>query len=55
MIGKVISYKPCNLEGCSGTMLLVEWPIKRKGMKSNRTWPCTKGLTVVDETTWEIM
>jgi hypothetical protein len=36
--GQVISFKPCNLDGCGGLRLLVVWP------DSRRTWPCSEGL-----------
>ncbi len=30
--------KPCTLEGCNGTRIMVRWPNGR------RTWPCSEGL-----------
>ena len=40
--------KPCTLEGCPGTRVMVRWP------DGKRSWPCSKGLEAREDG-YEIM
>lgn len=46
--GEVRGTRPCQLAGCRGLRLLVRWP------DGKRTHPCTKGMTPVTATLWQI-
>jgi hypothetical protein len=40
--------KPCTLECCGGTRVMVRWP------SGKRTWPCSKGMQALAEDEYRI-
>ncbi len=49
-VGRVTSAtRSCQLEGCQGIRIGVRWS------NGKRTFPCSKGLTRVDDTTAQIL
>ena len=41
--------RPCQMEGCRGHRYAVRWE------DGKLTYPCTQGMTMVDDHTWRIM
>ena len=47
--GEVLDELECDMEGCRGTVLKVKWA------DGKVTYPCTKGMGVIDESDWIII
>ena len=49
MTGEVVGTRRCQMNGCRANCLCVKWP------DGKHTWPCMKGMKVVDKTTMQII
>lgn len=46
--GRIKGERRCQLHGCLGLRLIVEWP------DGKRTHPCTKGMVVTSDGNWKL-